>query len=81
MNIVVVYQDNEMFVDKPVKDIVLNFLVALGDWGTSKEESLGEPEWSNSEIEEYRMYISPTELSALVANQELLGIEVILKEK
>lgn len=81
MNTIVVYKDLEMYADKPIKDIVLNFLVAIGDWGTDEDGSLGEPEWSHSETEEYRMYISPTELSALIANQELLGIEVITKER
>lgn len=81
MGTVVVYQDHEMYADKSVKDIVLNFLTALGDWGNPDEGSLDEPEWSHSETEEYRMYISPTEKAALIANQELLGIKVIMKEK
>lgn len=81
MDTVIVYQNHEMYADKPVKDIVLNFLTALGDWGSPDEGSLGEPEWSRSETEEYRMYISPTEKVALIANQELLGIKVIMKER
>lgn len=81
MDTITVYQDHEMYADKPVKDIVLNFLTALGDWGGPEEGSLGEPEWSHSETEEYRMYISSAEKAALVANQELLGIKVITKER
>lgn len=81
MNNVIIYTDNEIEVDKEVSDIILNYLTTLGDWGDIHEGSLMEPEWSHSEVGEYRMCISLVEREALIANQELLGINVQIKEK
>ena len=79
MNNVIIYTDNKIEVDKEVSDIILNYLTTLGDWGQPAQ--LGEPEWSHSEAGEYKMYVSLVEKDALIANQELLGINVQIKEK
>ena len=81
MNNVIIYTDNkiEIEVDKEVSDIILNYLTTLGDWGQPAQ--LGEPEWRLSNIGEYKMYVSCVEKDALIANQELLGINVQIKEK
>ena len=79
MNNVIIYTDNEIEVDKEVSDIILNYLTTLGDWGQPAQ--LGEPEWSHSNIGEYKMYVSRVEGDALIANQELLGINVKLESK
>lgn len=81
MNNVIIYTDNEIEVDKEVSDIILNYLTTLGDWGGIHAGSLMEPEWSHSDIGEYKMCISLVERDALIANQELLGINVQIKEK
>jgi len=79
MNNVIIYTDNEIEVDKEVSDIILNYLTTLGDWGQPTQ--LGKPEWGHSEVGEYKMYVSWVEREALIANQELLGINVQIKEK
>jgi hypothetical protein len=81
MNNVIIYTDNEIEVDKEVSDIILNYLTTLGDWGGIHEGSLMEPDWSHSEDDEYKMCISLVERDALIANQELLGINVKLESK
>lgn len=79
MNNVIIYTDNEIEVDKEVSDIILNYLTTLGDWG--QPDQLAEPEWGHSEVGRYGMYVSLVEKDALIANQELLGINVQIKEK
>lgn len=81
MNNVIIYTDNkiEIEVDKEVSDIILNYLTTLGDWG--QPDQLAEPEWDHSEVGKYGMYVSLVERDALIANQELLGINVQIKEK
>lgn len=81
MNNVTISTDNEIEADKGVSDIILNYLITLGDWGGIHEGSMMEPEWSHSDIGEYRMCISLVERDALIANQELLGINVKLESK
>lgn len=78
MNNVIIYTDNKIEVDKEVSDIILNYLTTLGDWGQPTQ--LGEPEWFHSNIGEYKMLVSWVERDALIANQELLGINVQIKE-
>lgn len=79
MRNVIIYTDNEIEVDKEVSDIILNYLTTLGDWG--QPDQLEEPEWGYSEVGEYKMCISLVERDALIANQELLGINVKLESK
>lgn len=83
MNKIIIYNDNEIEVDKEIAPLILNYLTTLGDWGGSDPESLGEPEWSDygTGTEEYRMCISSTEGAALIANQELLGINIEFRVK
>ena len=81
MNNVIIYTDNEIEieVDKEVSDIILNYLTTLGDWGQPGQ--LVEPKWGHSEVGEYKMRVSLVEKDALIANQELLGINVKLESK
>ena len=81
MNNVIIYTDNEIEieVDKEVSDIILNYLTTLGDWG--QPDQLAEPKWGHSEVGEYKMRVSLVEKDALIANQELLGINVKLESK
>ena len=79
MNNVIIYTDNKIEVDREVSDIILNYLTTLGDWGQPAQ--LGEPEWGHSEVGKYGMYVSLVEKDALIANQELLGINVKLESK
>lgn len=80
-NVIIIYTDNriEIEVDKEVSDIILNYLTTFGDWG--QPDQLAEPKWGHSNIGEYRMYVSLVEKDALIANQELLGINVKLESK
>ena len=81
MNNVIIYTDNkiEIEVDEEVSDIILNYLTTLGYWGQPYQ--LVEPKWRHPEVGEYKMRISLVEKDALIANQELLGINVKLESK